>query len=287
MKCYGSERKGFMLLIVVTMLAIVCLLFYQLAQVALGTMQTVAEREKEIRERWTLVSTRKAVLPQVSAVLTTQERQANLAQTELQQSAGAIYFRDCSLQLEINGMPVRMAAKDESARLHVPGLLRIRPRTEAGHLIERLQEGRSLPVRRDALEKESAVPTSWRDVFDVSEAGSQSLQAATDRITLWGSGRLNVFRADEEVVSECWREMFGHFPPRELMDARNVYPPLEWSTLRQRLNLREEQLTLADASLSTQSDCFSVRITLGSDPDTQQRYLFVADRNSQHFGFEE
>lgn len=287
MKSSASKRKGFTLLIVVTMLAIVCLLFYQLAQVALGTMQKVAEREKEMRERWTLVSTRKAVLHQVSAALATQERQANLAQTDMQQSAGAIYLSDCSLQFDINGTQVRIAARDENAKLYVPGLLQIRPGRESGHLIERLQKGRSLPVRRDAFETEGLVPSSWQDVFDVSEAGTHSLQAATDRVTLWGSGRLNVFRADEEVVSECWRELFGHFPPRELMDARDVYPPLEWSTLRQRLNLREQQLALADAWLGTQSDCFSVRITLGSDPDKQQRFLFVADRNSQHFGFEE
>jgi hypothetical protein len=223
----------------------------------------------------------------VTAALATQERQANLARTELQQSAGAIYSRDCSQQLEINGTQVRIVARDENARLYVPGLLRIRPAKEAAHLIERLQEGRSLPVQQDALDKEGLVPTSWRDVFDVSEAGPRSLQLATDRITLWGSGRLNVFRADEEVASECWRELFGHFPPRELIDARNVYPPLEWTNLRQRLNLREEQLALADAWLNTQSDCFSVRIILGNDLDKQEQYLFVADRSSQHFGFEE
>ena len=276
-----------MLLVVVMTLAIVCLIFYQLAQLSLVTTQRAIEQERTTRERWTLVSLRKSILRQVSTVLSTRERQANLAQQNTRKSDGALYFSRFSEQLEVNRLQVKIEARDESARLYLPGLLQVRPAREVRNLIERLQESRALPVRNDALEKEAVPLTSWRDVFEFTAADAVELGSVTSRLTLWGSGHLNTLRADEEVVAELWRVLFGHFPPRELLEARTAYPPPEWTKLIERLNLREEQFKLANAFLSTRSDCFSVRVTMGLGTESQKRYLFVADRNSEHFGFEE
>lgn len=286
-----SSRNGFMLLIVVTMLAIVCLVFGQLAQLSLATMQRVKEQEKSARQRWTLVSLRKAALAQVPSVLTARERQVNLTNAAARHADSAIYYSQFSEHFQVNHQSVKLEARDESARLLLPDLLTVLTAQEARHLLERLQGSRRLAVRTTAFEAEGkqrvSRATSWSDVFEFGPANSEYLPEATDRVTLWGSGQLNVLRADEEVVSDLWRTLFGHFPPRQLLDAKLVYPPIEWSRLREQLNLREEQVPLADKWLSTRSDCFSLRVTLGAPTELQQRYLFVFDQSGQHYGFEE
>jgi hypothetical protein len=100
-----------------------------------------------------------------------------------------------------------------------------------------------------------------------------------EKCSLWGGGRMNLYRCDDEVLIWLWQELFGRYPPEELWLARSQYPALSWEKLRVRCRLGEDELRIADQLFTTESQCVQLRIRYKS-----QDWLFGQNENAIPFG---
>ncbi len=286
--CRSDRRpQGFVLLIVVITLAIACILFYQLATLSFAKIREVIEDERELRQRWTLVSFRRAMLPRANDLQGRIERGLNSGRSG-SSSGNTQIVRATQEVIKINGQAVEFRVEDESAKLKLPALLEERPEQEASRIVGRLMARSRAFVKREIfVGGERPSVWNWYDIFEEEALSGRELLRATDAMTLWGDGRLNVMRADQTVLDEAWRSVFGHLPPRELIDARQGYPRDSWKDLRERLSLRQSQLKLADRWFTGTSSCYSLELrVLNSASDASKTWLFVRDRNVGNYGFE-
>ncbi|MEZ6137057.1 MAG: hypothetical protein R3C53_19355 [Pirellulaceae bacterium] len=281
------RKRGVVLLIVVVMLAITCLLLYQVAAVSFGRMRQVVRQEKQERERWSVLSLRAVLLPRAGRLIELEERNRNLRGDV----GGDMAYTPVTLitgQLTLNEVLFHITLADESAKLCIPKWIAIEPdRSETE--IRRLAQQSGLTLNRDLFV--SNVPRQnwcWQDViYGEGMHAGRSVLERTDAVSLWGDGRLNIFRSDLETLESAWRIAFGHFPPAELIDERKHYPQLSWQELRERLGVRESQLKILDQMFTTKSSCFSLRLKeTDISVDAGREWLFVNDRDSAHYGFE-
>ncbi len=279
------EKHGFVLLIVVITLAIACLLLYQLAGVSFERIRWAVDGEKNLRNRWALVSLRQTLLTSGPAVLHSAEQRKNL----LKGNAGtkAEYVHELLGEVRLADIDFQVLIEDESAKLNVPALIASRPEVEVKQYLDRLTPaGRVRPKRI----LKTAGPWCWDDVFEI-ESGTEGLEQVTSRVTLWGNARLNIYRADQETLHVAWRAAFGHFPPSELPKALEEYPPLPWEKLVGGLGLRQEDQIIVNRWFSNESSCFSLSIRPRENNRDENTRIggkrFVMDRGDLHFGLDD
>ena len=182
-------------------------------------------------------------------------------------------------------MEVQFELCRESAKLNIPRLMQARPENDVQRTVERLVGGRGQRLAPGIFQRRKSVNGwDWRSMFDLGDQAWHDAHEVGQRLTLWGSGRIDVYRADVETLEETWRVMFGHFPPSEIIAIRDSYPPVDWSQLRSAIGLRDEQAELADRWFQTTSDCYSLWLEVGTG-NFAEEWLFVADRNSENYGF--
>lgn len=296
MSCSRSTRKsplGFVLLIVVVMLAITCLLLYQVASLSFAHVRDAIRFERGRREMWSVVSLRREVLASAAQVLANRERNLNLTGLD---SKPPIYtpVREVSFNLALNGIDFQVKLQDENAKLNVPFILTKVPMQSRG-ILQHATSGSGLGLHPDLF---TSPPASdhwdWSDVFSINDWAvttgrvehHASFARAQRDLTLWGSGKLNIARANAELLDDVWRGVFGHFPPRELTEACQHYPVPTWDTIRERLDLRQTQLQQADQLFTTTPSCFSLTVLLERANGQTQGWFFVEDRGRNHSGYE-
>ncbi len=280
-----KHKQGFVLLIVVFTLAIACLLLYQLAGVSFERIRSAVDCEKNLRNRWALVSLRQALLSNGPMILQAAEQRRNLIEGKA--GTTAEYVRELRGELRLADIDFQVRFEDESAKLNVPALIASRPEVEVKQYMDRLTPaGRVRPKRTF----ETTGPWCWSDVFEV-ESGSEGAEQVASRMTLWGNGRLNIYRAERETLNVAWRAAFGHFPPSELTKVLENYPPMPWEKLEGRLGLRQEDQAIASRWFSNESSCYSLCIkvteTRASKNSRIRGKRFVVDRGDLHFGLDD
>ncbi|MCG8649368.1 MAG: hypothetical protein MI861_06025, partial [Pirellulales bacterium] len=83
---------------------------------------------------------------------------------------------------------------------------------------------------------------------------------ATQQLTLWGNGQLNVCRCDANAIDALWQNLFGRTAPPRLHQIRQQQPSPTTQQLIRSLGLRESQEEKASQWLTTTSTCHSVWI---------------------------
>lgn len=282
------QRRGFVLLLVVILLMIVCLMLYQVASLAFAHINEGVQREKQCREQWSVVSLRRAILPRAGDVMDSEELRVNILAVEGEDSNFSP-VKTLIDRVVLNNREYEIVLRDESAKLSVQALIKAHPSNIRSALTRLTQGmgGKLKPVFDKLGEQERL--GRWQDVFEFS--AGQNLESEGElarvmgRFTLWTDGRLNVLRADEQVLDTAWKSIFGHFTPAAIADARDQFPRDEWPAIRPRLGLRKDQLELADRYFSASSNCFSVSLRAA---DASGRFssgwIFVTDRDVNYFG---
>ena len=224
-----------------------------------------------------MVSLRQTLLASGPTILQATEQRENLI--DGQSGSTAVYVRELRSEVKLADIDFDLHFEDESAKVKIPALIANRPEVEVKQYLDRLIPSGRIRVRRTI---ESVGPWCWNDVFE-SEDDSSRFDRVTARVTLWGDGRLNVYRAEEDTLNVAWRAAFGHFPPIELYKARESYPPVPWERLVDGLGLRDEEQAVANGWFSNASTCYSLKIKPANDSLVHGK-CFVVDRGDQHFG---
>ncbi len=138
-------------------------------------------------------------------------------------------------------------------------------------------------------------PTQWSEIIDISisRASSDSfasLLAATQRMTLWSDGRLNIMTADRETLDAVWRYQFNSPAPDTLANVRSSTAGIgNLDSSFKGVGLTAVQSQFATTWLTTTSSSFSMWISESTPHSKSMAMVYV--RRSQpgyaeeHFGF--
>lgn len=275
------------LLIVVVMLAITCVMLVQIATLSFGRVRDTVRIEQQIQQRWSIVSLRRSGLRLASSLLTDAEREQAIMPADTSVSLSEPQTKR-TFRVTVNQQLYRVSLSDESAKLPLNSLAAYRQDITI-RSANKLLQPTGVRIPAGAFDRIQGETSSWFDWAATANGVPRALpmEALGDQITLWGSGRLNIFRAREDTLQEAWRIVFGRFPPSELRAARASFPRPGWNAFRESLGLREAELEKFERYFSGDSDCFSITIASQTRSGAEAGgWMFIDDRGWFNHGME-
>ncbi len=267
----SRRRKpdGYILLTVVVMIAVASIMLASLASKSLRLASTAVTEERKLRQRWATASLRRYGLDAAEPLLASAARDSGSAEEP---------FVSVWKDIELCGQEWRVIISDESAKLNLVSFANEFDAERTSSVFKELRTGRQqLDVSSALSVSEIRQIQRWEKWFaprsaDRSSAhfggaseGARQIAAATQQVTLWGDGKLNVAKCSETTIDTLWRELFGRRAPQELHAIRGQSPPPSTAAMIDSLALRESQSDKARNWLTTESSCFSVWIFCLSD----------------------
>lgn len=253
------SRKGFLLLIVVVMIAVAALMLTSTASTGMRVAATALQEERKMRDRWAVTSLQRYLMSAAPKLLSrTQVDSPDHVEPEWS------VWRDVTLA----DKRWRVIVSDESAKMNLLLTSRQLGHEAAEEAIERLISGRgSLAATGNAASEHSSRRwDAWLEGRRTDAPHSaRQLAMATQNVTLWGDGRVNVTRADRSTIDVAWRQLFGRAAPEAMHHLRGERPPPSSERLISGLGLRETQAKKASRWFSTTSSCFSVWVFCETD----------------------
>ncbi len=254
-----KRRCGYVLLTVVVMIAVASLLLSRLANTSMRVASVAIEEEQEMRNRWAVTSLRRFSLDSAATLLRSNRPDRS------DDVADSLLWKDVTLA----GQIWRVIVADESAKLNLIHLSYDVSGDAMDKVTRPLITGRSnIQVAVD-FDDDTPGNLRWEQWL---EGGPQDptesprvIAAATQRLTLWGDGRLNVTQCDADTIDALWRQLFGRTAPPLLHELRRQVPPPTARQLIRSLGLRETQANRATQWLAADSTCHSVWIFCQSD----------------------
>ncbi len=296
------QKKGFVLLLVLVAIIIVGVSLTATARRSLDASLAAIESQRSMQRRWGMVSCQRALLPAAAGLFDVSDLKTRKMRGK--QLAFPAIIED---RVVLGGQTFDLLLADEDAKANLNAIYDVGSKRVCELSVKRLtgaMEFRTIQLRpvRDSMSQlaaklsaasesildgenlESAsfakngLPAfrSWGEVFDLLQINridgeDRQLAKMTRKITLQGTGRLNVFRAsDEAVLAVCTTVVQEGLAKRILAKIR------ETSLGEIRLIL-ERSVTNADdrkalsTLLGTSSSSFSIWIEAADKSSRQQR----------------
>lgn len=260
------RNQGIVLLLVVVLLAICCLILAQLSMVSFGMVSQSKQRQRDLQRYWSAISIRRAIMPQAKSIWT---KNASMVKS------------NAELVFDLGGESHKLRIENENTKLHINRLLKEFPPQSSQDILKKylieLDYGafRKLALLNSDLE-------SWTELSDVRGA---SLLETTNRITIWGDGRLSLWESDFGQLEDVWKGIFGKSLPEQIVTARESFPRPNWDEIKLQLDLSDDDLRKVDEWLATDSTCFSLELVSGTENARQTARLFITVHDAT-FSFE-
>jgi hypothetical protein len=252
------KQKGFVLLWVLVILAIVSILSVGIARLSLDQAVAAAKKADELQRRWGEISMRHTVLNRAEILLRTAELGGSPKRSTLQTT------------VKLGDRTFYLVLSDEQAKLNVNTVFR---HGGEGAVRQALLEGTALPpiqIRPDPrATPNSPYPpafTSWGQVFDFSifsnmpEKNYLSLVQLGERITCWGNGQLNMNRADVETIRSICELVSPPQSVSALLELRRKKPDWNFERLMRGVDVLERDRRSFRQVLTDRSRCHSLWI---------------------------
>ena len=300
--------RGFVLLMVLVAIIVVGVALTTTARRSLQSTLIASESQQAIQRRWGTFSCQKTLLPAASALFEVSDRSTRKQQGK--QVAFPSVFQD---RIILGGQTFDLLLADEDAKANLNavfdfGGLRACEQTmkqlvgafEARSvrlLPERTSQAKKTAKQSSAQESKLAQPSnsgeklptlvispafrSWGEVFDLVQvqrlAGDdRQLAKMTRQVSLFGTGRLNVFRAtDESVLAVCKSVVEDGLAKRVLSKIRDTSLGEVNLILELTITNQEDRAKL-QTLLSTSSSSYSLWIETTSKMSRQQRFVTQA-----------
>lgn len=238
-KLHRHKRDGFLLLTVVVMLAVTTLILARLASTSMRIASQAVEDEKRVRNQWAITSLRRFTLNAGRDLLASSSIVADQGSS---QSETPVLWKDVVLA----NQTWRVVLSDESAKLNLNALAEHFEYDAVEQQSKELITGAGLVQPKADLESViGSRSTRWDAWLDSPSKSAQNrnlharrLSEATQRITLWGDGRLNVCTSDSKTLDGLWKQLFGRQPPKLLDELRKQRPVPERRRVIEALGLR-------------------------------------------------
>ena len=263
-----AARAGFVLVLVLALILLTGLSVAGFARRSLELARTVAEAQEDLQRRWGIRTGRQFLLQHSERLL-----DANVAASSttvvpwpLSPSAQGSFH--------LGGLQFEFQVSDEDAKVNLNALARreSNPLSRLSSAVRRSGGPSGLtplirwPPHKTASQEQFPFRT-WEQVFDLRNGGEREelvdrLQAATGEITCWGSGKLNLRRAADQVVQTvCEREVTGE-TLRKLLTVRRLGGFQNLDALLGRLPLKSQESFALKRLLSTESKCHALWLTV-------------------------
>ncbi|MEM6473735.1 MAG: hypothetical protein AAF802_29520 [Planctomycetota bacterium] len=258
-----QQRSGFLLVTVVTMLAVVTLMLSQLASRSMRTAQQAVLQEHELQKRWATYSIRTAALENARELLRAESLRTG-------RHASSVRRR-----VVVDGQSYDLLISDESAKVNLP-VVRLALGTEATESLVRSLTTSRLRPNQQVNNPELLLGKRWEDWFDAESiaatASTRELARGTSQLTLWGSQKLNVSTCSPQAIEGLWRALLSRPVPEELLEVSAEFPAPALSAVLARLSLRESELNAVRPWLTTESDCYSVWVFPSADSTAKSEF---------------
>jgi type II secretory pathway pseudopilin PulG len=193
-----KRQKGFVLILVLAMLAIAALISAGMARRSLDQSVAVAKKQAEMQRRWGEISCRQAVLNRAEILLRTAELREGILTPTIQTT------------LKLGDQTFLLILSDEQAKLNLNTVFRNGDMPAVRQAVFTDAAAWQLRLRPDSrATKTNIYPpafASWGQVYDFSVFANNpdknylQLTQLGERTTCWGNGLLNINRADSETL---------------------------------------------------------------------------------------
>jgi len=259
----GRSRHGFVLVIVLVLIALAGILLAGLARRSLQMSQQVAVEQERLQRQWGMVSCRRMILERAEDLIEAQA--ADIKPEEL------IWPLPRKLEgsVEMGGFEFDFSLADEDAKANLNAVYRRAP-SEVSGVVAALSRGGGgelvthLRLPPTKLRPEEPAPLrSWGQVFTPNRAGQSdklpfAIMSATARMTCWGSGKLNIRRADDATIQAFCRTHVSPSALGELLTMRAEPGQTGLSALNDRLTIDNKDRTAIRRLVTDESQCHSL-----------------------------
>lgn len=276
-----QDREGYVLIMTLVLIVVAALTQAGLARRSLQLATEAVEAQNELQRRWGTISCRRFLLDNAAErFLRLEEQHLKLKQPwpTPSISAGRIILGRLQFSLQLS---------DEDAKLNLNTLEKRLP--ARCHQLANQLSGDVVPLvlrpdlRNEAVQSKNWY-TSWGQVLPLPEILSlgawEPLLKATSQITCWGTGKLNIKRANDVLLEAIVSQEIDVEAAREFLDARKGAAEIELDSLLNQLDLRRSQLAKLRAWLSDESDCFSLGIEIADRQRKWYHYYIAGDRGA-------
>jgi hypothetical protein len=265
-----NRRQGFVLLMVLVLLAVMAAVLAGLCRQSLQNALAAASDAADLQRRWGVLSCQATLLPHAELLLA----QAEAAQRQP--------VRSVDLDFQLGGEDFAVRVADEQAKLNLNFLYDSRGRTnaEAAARAAARQAGDRVAVNFHPLDVAPRL-VSFGQIFSGPGEGASPLdiRAAGTDVTCWGNGKLNWHRASAAAISgQC--EPLGVGAANRLLALQSVNPPPGIADLLGDPQIAQgQQSNLLVQLLAEQSTCHSIWIVSHAQSGPVSYDLAVLDQS--------
>lgn len=227
------------------------------------------DAQQALQRRWTIISAESVVLSQAPGLFDASQRTLVESGADIDSFPGSL-----SAGFMLGGELFELLLADEDAKLNLNTYYRRREKQRTAATIREIAGLESSlnvhlrPYRVSRNNPELPAFDSWGQVFSWDDSkvegdAGQRLALATEQLTCWGSGRLNIRRATDESIEELCRLVVTGSAIQRLLEARRETPNLSLRAMLPQLELRVTELRALEQLLADESTCYSLWIQVG------------------------
>lgn len=256
-----AKRSGFVLVMTLVLIVIVAITTVSLARVSLQRAIMAVDAQAELEHEWAAKSCRLVLLDGADELFEGLERQ------HLEDERDWPSPRTFGDVFALNGVQYRVLLSDENAKVNINSLSKKLP-NQAEAIVRHLVDNTGdlpflgLPAALEEAEKEDLLIGSWGEVFQMEEIFQtgqvDAFLAATEHVTCWGNGRVNVRRIGDRALLEIGKELADPSAAIDLVDFRRNATEPDSRQLRQSMaDARDNELP---SWFTDRSSCYSLWI---------------------------
>lgn len=272
---FGRRRKrlrdGVILLIVLMAIVVLTTTLASVARSNTQTQITVLQKQRRLQQRVAMTTTQRAVM--------------SVARIGFgRQSAGAPAARAFGETISIGGVKLNLVIADEDAKVNLNALYDRADRLSCEQAIGdqvplSAQRAIDLRPRRPSGSSADRAFASWGEIFDYpvlvqSEGDLRVLAEMTRELSLWGTGRLNVWRASEDSIVAVCRDVVQDGLAQRLAERVRTAKIRNIELLLRQIVSNEAHRRELNARLSDSSSTVSLWIE-ATDSFTRRQQLSV------------
>lgn len=269
-------RRGYVLVMALAMITLAGFLLAGVARSSLSAATEACDAREELQRRWGAISCQRVFLNQAPAIF-----QA-LDELSAGNAPGRPEGRLMAGEITLGKMVFELRLADECAKANLNAAYARRGGAAAVKKLCREFAGGALPLElRPAATNQARGFDSWGQVFAADESAAPEamprlLAEATQRLTCWGSGKLNVRRAPDDVLRSVARLVVSQKAANDLVGVRRRNADGDLKKWLSAIDIAQQSRRKLAQVLSEDSNCYSLWIT-ASTPQRRRHELVVCE----------
>jgi hypothetical protein len=257
----GRTRRGFVLLMVLVVLAVAGSLLGLCAHRTSRRALEVGIRERTLQRRWAVRSLEAVCLPQAEAILTEAGPEEGPPPASVRQT------------LDIGGTTFDLVVADEQAKANVNQVTAIRRTDGVRACAGALSEGRwvlqvvprPVDVKTSEIRSPKVLYASLEQVFQNTAPedllGTRDRPGPAERLTCWGNGKVHFRRSPVAVLRVVLEGVLTEYQLHRLVTLRDEQPDAGLHEILAGMELDDKMREDAETRLTETSTCHSLWIT--------------------------